>query len=392
VGQDSSRPNTGQRIVLICQMDGFANGIRPVELARFLRDRGHEVQIVDTYLLSRASPQAGTLRSLLPRSQPAGYALYAVEAIGKVTRRLGARRRLSFALLLADYSLRRRILRSSLSLADVDLLICETPYDSGALLDAGSVLTWYDCPTPWADELLYENRLTPRQHRRLRRLESNVFEAVDYLSFHWDSYAGYAKKYYGITGHNMVTMNWGCRPSKDRAHHAAPARVIYLGSLSSRFIDLPLLARLSRAYPHLDVYGSPPPDPSLGLRYLGYASPGILRDYQFGLITCTNDPLRRDGFSAKHLEYLAAGLPVLVPAWRRRAADLGGSLPYEEESFLGVVADHSGKQAWQGASDDAFAQAQRLRWERTLEPLESVLVSRNKDMSAEGGSGSDVIH
>src|SRR5215203_1565814 len=69
VGQDSSRPNTGQRIVLICQMDGFANGIRPVELARFLRDRGHEVQIVDTYLLSRASPQAGTLRSLLPRSR-----------------------------------------------------------------------------------------------------------------------------------------------------------------------------------------------------------------------------------------------------------------------------------------------------------------------------------
>jgi hypothetical protein len=125
----------------------------------------------------------------------------------------------------------------------------------------------------------------------------------------------------------------------------------------------------------LDIYGSPPPDPALGLRYRGYASPSV-RPYQFGLITCTDDPLRRDSFSAKHLEYLAAGLPVLVPAWRRSAGELAGSLPYEERNFLTVADQYSGKHDWQRASDEAYAQAQCLTWERTLAAMESVLANR----------------
>jgi hypothetical protein len=364
----------GKRVVVVCQLDGFANGVKPVEIARFLGARGHDVRLVDTYRLSRASTVTGTLGARLPRPRPRHCALYAVEAAVRLTRRPGpARRRLSYHLLLAEHRLRRRILRSSLLLDGVDLLVCETPHDAGVLLDAGAVQTLYDCPTPWADELMFEGRLTPRQHARLRKLETDLFEAVDHLAFHWDSYARYVQDNYGISGDNLIALNWGCSPVAERARYAAPARIAYLGSLGSRFIDLPLLARLSRAYPHIDVYGGPPPDPSLGLRYRGHGAPEVLRDYQFGLITCTKDPLRRAGFSAKHLQYLAAGLPVLVPAWRRSAPALAGSLPYDENTFAAVVARHSGERAWQQASDAAHAQARRLTWDTTLRPLESVL-------------------
>jgi hypothetical protein len=362
-----------RRVVVLGQLDGYANGVRPVQVARFLQARGHDVRLVDTYRLSRASTEAGSRGARLPAARPAAAALYAVEAAGAVLRRLGGRRRLSYPLLLAELRLRRRILRATLDLAGVDLLVAETPHDAAVLVGA-SVHTLYDCPTPWADELWYEGLLTRRQHGRLRRRETDLFEAVDHLAFHWESYGRYVREHYRISGANLVTLNWGCTPA-ERARPAEPARVVYLGSLSSRFIDLPLLARLSRAYPHLDVYGGPPPDPTLGLRYRGHADPAILRDYQFGLVTCTDDALRRDGFSAKHLHYLAAGLPVLVPSWRRSARDLAGSLPYDEGSFLAVLARHSAAAAWQRASDAAYAQAGELTWDRTLAPLEALLAA-----------------
>ncbi|GAA2758384.1 hypothetical protein [Actinopolymorpha rutila] len=364
-----------KRVVIVCQLDGFGNSVKPIEIQRYLTARGHEVRLVDTYRLSRSADGPATgLAVWLPRPKPYHVALYAIEVIGKLARPVAvARRRLSYHLLRADFWLRRRILRSSLALDDVDLVICETPYDSGLLLDAASVRTMYDCPTPWADELLYEGRLTRRQHTRLRQLEIDVFKSVDHLSFHWESYADYVRERYRISESNLATLNWGCSPAAIRARPASPARVVYFGSLSSRFINLPLLSRLSRSYPYLDVYGGPPPDPALGLRYRGYASPGVLREYQFGLITCIDDPLRRDGFSAKHLDYLAAGLPVLVPTWRRSAEALAGSLRYDESSFAEVVARHADPVSWQRVSDEAYAQAEKLRWDDTLRPLDALL-------------------
>src|SRR2546430_11968491 len=47
--------------------------------------------------------------------------------------------------------------------------------------------------------------------------------------------------------------------------------------------------------------------------------------------------LFRSGFSAKHLQYLAHGLPVLVPVWRRHIGLLRGSVGYDERTFLSVI-------------------------------------------------------
>ena len=159
----------------------------------------------------------------------------------------------------------------------------------------------------------------------------------------------------------------------ERAAFASPPRVAYIGSLSSRFIDLPLLGRLSALYPHIDVYGGPPPDPALGINYRGWAPPTVLRDYQLGLITCTKDEIRRDGFSAKHLDYISYGLPVLVPAWRRHLDLLRGSVTYEEETFVARIEALSDETAWRAQSEEAYAQAERLTWDKTLSPLLELL-------------------
>ncbi|GAA4020380.1 hypothetical protein [Streptomyces plumbiresistens] len=366
----------GKRVLIVAQLDGYANSVKPLAIERFLREHGHDVHLADTNCLARASSTAGSLGRMLPGSaRPAKLALYANDVVSKVlTRRwrLG-RRHLSYYVLLTDHHLRRRILRTDLALDDFDLVICETPFDAGVLTTGTAAETLYDCPNPWADEVFYEGRLTARQHRKFRRWEKDFLEGMEHLSFSWETYGRYAQAHYGLSGDNFLQLNWGCTPAAERVRFASPPRVAYVGSLSGQFINLPLLGRLSRLYPHIDVYGGPPPNPSLGIRYRGYASPEVLSEYQFGLITCTRDPIREEGFSAKHLHYLAYGLPVLVPAWRRHLDLLRGSVPYTEENFTTVVDSLNDEAGWNAVSHEAYEQGRRLDWNRTLEPLRRLL-------------------
>lgn len=364
-----------KRVLVICELDGYANGWKPVEIERYLRGRGHHVQLANTYYLSRASSAKASLRRRLPGPGLRRFALYAAEAGSALfTRRWEfGRRHLSYYLLLAQYRLRRSILGSSLTLDDFDLIICEHPHDAGVLTAPTTARTLHDCMTPWADELYFEGRLTESQHRKLRRLEADLFESVDHLSFSWETYAPYAVNHYGISGRNLLQLNWGCTPVAGRAEFRSPPRVVLLSSLSSRFINLPLLSRLAKQYPRIDVYGGPPPDPSLGVNYLGWAPPSVLQQYQLGLITSSKDELRRDGFSAKHLQYIAYGLPVLVPAWRRHMDLLRGSVAYDEDTFVSVIDALSHEEEWRRVSDEAYAQAERLTWELTLSPLNALL-------------------
>lgn len=365
-----------KRVLIVAQLDGFANSARPLAIERYLREHGHDVHMVDTYCMARASSTPGSLGRMLPGSlRPGRLALYVNDVASKLlTRRWGfGRRHLSYHVLMTDHRLRRRLLETDLALDDFDLVICATPYDAGVLTTGTSARTLYDCPTPWADEVLYEGRLTRRQHSRFRRWEKHFLEGMEHLSFSWETYGRYAQAQYGISGRNFVQLNWGCTPSATPARFADPPRVVYMGSLGGQFINLPLLSRLNRQYPHIDVYGGPPPDPSLGLHYCGYAAPDTLKDYQFGLITCTRDLIREEGFSAKHLQYLAYGLPVLVPGWRRHLDLLRGSVPYSEHDFAAVIGALSHEEEWRTAADVAYEQARRLDWNRTLEPLERLL-------------------
>jgi len=241
-----------RRVLIVAQLDGYANSVKPLAIERYLREQGYDVCLVDTICLARASSARGSLGRMLPGSaRPDKLALYANDVASRVlTRRWGfGRRRLSYYVLLTDHRLRRRILRTELALDDFDLVICETPYDAGVLTTPTSATTLYDCPNPWADEVLNEGRFTPRQHRRFRGWEKDFLEEMEYLSFSWETYGRYAQATYGISGNNFLQLNWGCTPSAERARFACPPRVAYLGSLSGQFINLPLLSRLSRLYP-----------------------------------------------------------------------------------------------------------------------------------------------
>ena len=363
-----------KRVLIVGELDGYANGQKPVEIEQYLRRRGHDVQLANAFYLGRASHAKGSIGSKLPAPAPRKLALYLVQLARRlVTRRWRwARRRLSYPLIRADLHLRRKILAKDLPLDDFDMIIGEHPADSELVFEPTAARKLYDCMTPWADELYFEGMLTERQHRRLQAREARVMETADLLSYSWETYAPYSVEHYGISGRNFCQLNWGCTPSPRRVRFQDPPRIVFLSSLSSSFINLPLLSRLSKLYP-IDVYGGPAPDPALGLNYLGWAPPSVLLDYQVGLITISTDRLRRAGFSAKNLQYIAHGLPVLMPAWRRDMHLIRGSIPYTEEGFLSTVESLSNERDWQRISDEAYAQAQELAWDKVLAPLDEAL-------------------
>ena len=378
-----------RRVLLIFPDDGFANTARARALEGYLRRRGHDVVMEDTYYLSRLSSRRGSLGSKLPALEPRRLGLYFVDAAAAVVRRSRATRRLlTYYVRLADCSLRSSILSARFAHEPFDLVICTTPHDAWVLPRMHTARTLYDCPTPWAAELHDDGKLTDRQFEKLREREKELFEQVDHLAFNWQSYGDYAVERYGITGRNLLTLNTGSTPGRRRAAFSSPPRIVYVGSLAGKAIDLPLLGRLSRLYPHIEVYGSPPPDPALGLHYRGYAtSTEVMRDYQIGLVTSSRDELREYGFSAKHPEYLSYGLPVLAPSWRRNLHLLEGSVAYDEATFTAAVDRLSDPDEWRRLSDEAYAQAQRLSWDETLRPLDSIVRGEmNPEAPTSGGS------
>lgn len=363
-------------MLLVTQADGFANGARATAIEAFLREHGHDVTAANTYFLSRASTDSGSPLRKLPRPGLRRLAIYAVELTSLlVTRRWkAARRNFSYYLLQADFLLRRSLLGSMLAPDRFDVVFVEHHQDAGLITVPKAARVFYDCQTPYADELYYEEMVTARQRDKLRRRELDLFEAADAVTFSWESYAPYVNEQYGAPVRHLRQLNWGCQPVEphERVQFDPRLRIVYLGSLSSRFIDLPLLARLSQLH-EIDVYGGPPPDPSFGLNYCGWAPPTVLGHYQLGLITCTKDELRRSGFSAKNLDYIAYGLPVLVPAWRRHMEALRGYVSYDEKTFTTVIERLRDPGEWQRISDVAYAEAHRLRWENTLAPLQEFL-------------------
>ena len=365
-----------KRVLIVCEADGFANGQKPVEIARYLRGRGHHVELANTYYLSRASRSSDSVFRKVPHPAPKRLALYMVQlAQLLLTRRWRwGRRLLSYYLFRADLLLRRSILRAALRLDDYDMVIGEHPIDSELTAVPTSARMLYDCMTPWADELYFEGMLTESQHRRFRRQEADVLNRADLISFSWETYAPYTVRNYKIRGDNFLQLNWGCAPvpQAKRVRFADPPRIVFLSSLSSNFINLPLLSRLSKLYP-IDVYGGPPPDSSLGLNYLGWAPPEVIGDYQIGLITISTDKLRREGFSAKNMQYIAHGLPVLIPTWRDHMELIRGCLQYDERTFLSCVERLRDAREWQRVSDEAYEQALELTWEKTLRPLDVAL-------------------
>lgn len=359
-----------KRIILLCTLDGFANSKRANTLKAFLEEHGHVVEQIDTTFLSRYSAGKTSFRNKLPAWGIVPLLLYCCEAVYFLCNRYFPSRKTWYVYyaLVAQLHLRRLMLHRRLKAKRCDLLICASLLDSALLLSGLPYPILYDAQSPWSDELYFGGNLSESQYRRFKQKEIAIYEHADFLSFHWESLKRYVQKHYPYTKDNALVLNIGTEQKAKRATYAEKPKIVFVGLLSGDWVNLPLLSALSKLYP-IDVYGWPEPDPRYGLRFKGNPCIDRVADYQFGLITISKDPLRRAAISAKHLEYLSYGLPVLVPDWRPSAAAIAGTVLYNEQTFVDVVERYSKKEAWMALHRLALKQATQLHWKKSLQPL-----------------------
>ena len=360
------------RVLIIYHPDGFANSVKPSEITKYLSALGVEVDMYPTLALARAGRGRFTRR--LPGRTIPEIILYVYEIFYVVLGMNPSIRKRSVRLRsrLVFEAMRRRgaLLSKILCNTNYHAIICESNMDASFVTHARLAnVQILDLPVPFGEELYYANEIDAAGFERIRSLEVEMYRKADYLSFHWHTYAEFVRSH-KYDGPNFLPLTYGTHRKAIRARYSETPRVVFLGLLSGHWVNLPLLERLCALYPAIDLYGGPEPPPNLRNNYRGYApSLDVLAEYQFGLITISDDPLRRSSFSSKHLEYISYGLPVLTPKWRRDAVLDPSSIYYSEEFFLETLLKYRDKDKWTAKSNEALQLSNSLTWEEALRPL-----------------------
>jgi len=370
-----TKNNTMRRAVIFCNSDAYANSVKPKELERYLSKSGYRVDLFETAAIGRMS-HVGIGR-VLPKLNLMCFTLFMYEALNTIVQHEIVARLKSRIISYVTPKiiiLRGKVIYKVLSGQKIDVLICENSMDSGFLLNERiAAVQVLDLPAPLAEELKYSSSLTHDGYERLKKLEVELYGRADYLSFHWHTYSDYVKKT-KYSGSNFIDLNYGTELKAKRARFAKSPKIIFLGFLGGYWVNLALLEKLCRAYPHIDIYGGPPPTGYLAKHYRGYADNlDILSEYQFGLITISNDPLRKNSFSSKHLEYISYGLPVLTPDWRYDAKLNESSIYYNESDFLTKLKEYNEEMTWRNKSEAAIKLAGELTWDTALSNLGGVI-------------------
>ncbi len=372
------RKGRGQAAV-VQHSDMFANAVKPRVLAAHLRTLGFEVRHVESNSLGRSRSQG--IRRWLPSLTSASVSLYTLDALQALARTLlrlwssPVTRYFNGLSLVWDMRARGKFLALELRDSAPDVLICESALDQAVMLHRVATKQVLDLPSPFGDELLFAKKLSPLSHGYVRALEEQCLAAGDRVSFHWHTYEEYVRSAYRADA-RWLQCWYGVTQKTERAKFSARPRVVFLGSLLEAWVNLPLLERLSERLPGIDIWGGPRPQKSPAIRYLGYApSLDILAGYTIGLVTISDDPLRRLSFSSKQLEYFSYGLPVLAPAWRADPLLAPATLPYTEENFLDQVTRLTERTIWEEMSAKALELASELSWESALAPLTEYLCS-----------------
>jgi hypothetical protein len=212
--------------------------------------------------------------------------------------------------------------------------------------------------------------------------EQEIIRSADVVCVHHSLLERFIRKYI-IDDPKIITVRMGCDAfeSNRRARYCADARFVYAGSYYY-FQDPFLLSWLTKISPFpIDCYGSRNPQyPFLPhpLNYRGFGKTlGFLADYQAGVITVSQDRLRRHSPSTKFAYYFSAGLPVLFPEWMMEGHEYEAAVPYTEDNFCDVaralIADPV---RWQRLSDAALVLAGQLRWDKVLQPLADIIQQR----------------
>lgn len=214
--------------------------------------------------------------------------------------------------------------------------------------------------------------------------EMEIYRAADYVFVHHPIFADFLKRTV-FDSPKVSSVRMGCYPVSGCARYSASPRLVYAGSY--HYIQDPyLLSILTRQSPYpIDCYGQTNPNfrflPS-PLRYCGFREDtNFLFEYQCGVITVSQDRLRRHSPSTKFAYYFAHGLPVLFPEWMEEGHTYQAAVPYSETTFADQARRVCGERAtWSRLSDAARATAAELTWDRILQPVDDLIGdwSRNR--------------
>ena len=351
-----------KNIAILCTLDAFANAIRPMELKKALEANGHTVT-----LISQGKIVAGPTPPTVQHSNK--IFSYITTRLTKIFDSVVNGKLYHYYFLLKLKKNAHHVI-PLLEKSMFDVIIIENHLQAYVMKEVKNVPYILDFDAPLIDELMYSGKINQDSYKELTRIFTQIYKNATYINFQWHTYSNYIKENV-YNGDNFVEVNFGCIPKAQtlRAKYSAKPKIICLGYLAGKWVNLPLLSRLSKLY-DIDVYGGPVPDKKWELNYRGYApSTNVLKEYQFGLITISQDKLRQSSFSSKHLEYLSFGLPVLTPDWRKDSILEDVSIYYNESNFLSQIEHYSQKKRWKDMSERSYQKAQILSWDTVLRPL-----------------------
>lgn len=346
-----------KNIVLITQLDGTATEDRTDHLKIELKKYGN-ITILDTRRLIR--------KYLLTNLFFLPTKIFLAFFLNFCLYKLSFKRYPTIQVL----PLRAAILKRIIKAYNPDVVICGVEEDMMVTQEKidGVKLIIYDMPTPYVAELMYGGGYTSSEIKKLEKIERDSIKAADFFCTNWYGYTKYLQKKYGVN--NSLFAVSGCEKTKKFARFSLSPKIAFVGNLEGYWANVPLLKKLHlNSKSEISVF-SPQKKLANGLNYKGYLSDhDQLVNFQFGLITISDDPLRRIGFSAKHLLYISYGLPVLCPEWRRDPLLEPATIYYNEANFNQQVKKFQKKKNWLIKHYEAKKLAKKLYWSSMLEPI-----------------------
>ncbi|HWS48757.1 MAG TPA: glycosyltransferase family 2 protein [Candidatus Methanoperedens sp.] len=275
-------------------------------------------------------------------------------------------------LLIETMLLKSMILNRLLQKNKTTLAIVQYPEDMLIVTNQNRPYkTLYDSPTIFSSELEHSQVFSKNTINILKKYEKMVFQKSDYTSFHWYTYKKLAIRL-GFKAEHSLCLNWGCQKQSSISVFKKPIKIIHLGKLNSYWVNPKMLSYISQHH-QIDIFSYEKPDPTLYPKLDNYKSylknEDSISNYQLGLITLSQDKLRSEGFSAKHLLYLSYGLPVLCPEWRKDELLKKATIYYNEKNIDKQIKKYSQKKYWFSKHQESLKIYRNLDWNITLQPL-----------------------
>lgn len=272
----------------------------------------------------------------------------------------------------SEMRLRSNIIKKIIKKKPPNILICQNPQDLRCLIKLDhKIFTIFDSPTIFFEELKSENIYGHNDIKKIEINEKEVYESANLVLFHWHTLFKFAKDH-NLPITNPHVANWSCLKTSIQDISQRQEKIIHIGKLNSQWVNPLLLENLqSRSILPIDVFSYEKPDPRYHcLKYHGYLKNiNNLSQYKFGLITISNNELRNHSFSAKHLTYIAHGLPVLCPEWRQDKLLSPATIYYNETNFNQLIEKYSRPHEWQKKHHAAMTLKKKLTPENNLKQL-----------------------